>query len=106
MDVQMNEVLFKNNRFIGLEKVTVTKITPTGNIRVSDGSLLTPKLRKKTSDAWDNTMYYEWSQELEDKYQLQKLQSKIRNQIEKIDVSNLNKEALEMLNDVLEKVYS
>lgn len=104
MSAKVDDILFTKNRYVGLSKVTITKITPTGNIRVSDGSLLTPELRKKTSDSWDNTMYYEWSQELEEKYQLQKLQSKIHVQLKDIDVFKLNKEALEVLQDALEKM--
>lgn len=103
MTVSVNDVLFSEHRFSGLEKVTVTKITPTGNIRVSDGSLLSPSLDKKTSDTWNTTQYHEWSQELEDKYKLQTLQQELKMRLEKLNVSELNQEALEVLLGALDK---
>ena len=97
MTVNVNDILFRKARFSGLEKVVVIKITPNGNIRVSDGSLLTPQLGKKTSDAWDSTMYYPWSQELEDKYKLQNMQANLSEKVAKLKVSELNETSVGIL---------
>lgn len=100
----VNDILFKTSRIIGLEKVTVTKITPTGNIRVSDGALLTPNLRKKTSDSWDTTSYYSWSQELEDKYRVQSLQSNLDKKLKGLKVYELDEESLKKLLNALNEI--
>lgn len=104
MNLQVNDVLFRKDRCVGLEKVTVVKITPTGNIRVSDGSLLTPKLSKKTADAWDNTMYYNWSQELEDKHRLLVAQKTLNAKLNELKVFELDETLVNILLNALSEL--
>lgn len=102
MAVHVGDILFRKERIAGLDKVTVTKITPTGNIRVSDGSLLTADLHKKTSDTWSTVAYYPWSQELEDAYCTQQLQNRLALKLSALDVYKLEKGAVKILLDALD----
>ena len=102
--VNVNDVLFKKSRFSGLGKVIVTKITPSGNIRVSDGALLRSDLRKKTSDSWDTTMYYAWSQALEDEYRVQGLQQQLSKKLKELNVYELNEQSLKVLLNALNEI--
>lgn len=105
MNVNVDDILFKTSRLQGLTKVKVTKITPSGNIRVSDGALLTPDLRKKTSDTWDSDVYSIWSQKLEDKFKIQILQIQLNEKLKKLNVFDLNdEEFLINLLNVLNKI--
>lgn len=97
----VGDVLFKYCRYNGLSKVKIEKVTPKGNIRVSDGSLLNSDLKKKTTDTWDVTTYYRYSDELEEKYKEIQEINKIKKELKLLQLSELNskekKELLEFL---------
>jgi len=105
VNVKENDILFKISLFEGLEKVTVNKVTQTREIHASDGALLKPNLRNKTSDSWDSPRYYIWSQELEDKYRLQNLQSQLNKKLKGLNVLELNETSLRSLLKVLDEIH-
>lgn len=105
VNVKENDILFKISLFEGLEKVTVNKVTQTREIHASDGALLKPNLRNKTSDSWDSPRYYIWSQELEDKYRLQNLQSQLNKKLKGLNVLELNEASLSSLLKVLDEMH-
>lgn len=90
MKVHVSDILFEEHQIRGLVKLTVTQVAQDGRVYVNGDREITEQLGNNTFTDLDSTVYHEWSQRLDDEYQIQQLQAKIWRRVEQMEVYGLS----------------